>query len=164
MVKSLIKASTTLALTLTTLGVLAHAPNSNGERQAMPPEQTAWGIGADEAAVDREVVIRMDDNMRFYPDHLEVAQGETLRLVIQNDGQLLHELVLGTREELEEHAVLMAKFPGMDHDEPYMAHVDAGETQSIIWTFNRAGRFEFACLLPGHFQAGMVGGLEVTSN
>jgi len=101
--------------------------------------------------------------MRFYPDHLDVAEGETLKLVIHNDGQLLHELVLGTQEELEEHAEMMEQFPNMEHDAPYMAHVDPGQSQSIIWTFNRAGRVEFACLLPGHFQAGMKGGVQVVS-
>ncbi|WP_150306312.1 cupredoxin domain-containing protein [Pseudomonas saliphila] len=161
--KSLLIASLALVMTSATSSVLAHAPGSNGERPSMPPEQTAWGIGADEAAVDREVVIRMDDKMRFYPDHLDVAEGETLKLVIHNDGQLLHELVLGTQEELEEHAEMMEQFPNMEHDAPYMAHVDPGQSQSIIWTFNRAGRVEFACLLPGHFQAGMKGGVQVVS-
>jgi uncharacterized cupredoxin-like copper-binding protein len=161
--KSLLIASFALVIASATSGVLAHAPGDNGERPPMSPEQTAWGIGADEAAVDREVVIRMDDKMRFYPDHLEVAEGETLRLVIHNDGQLLHELVLGTRDELEEHAEMMEQFPNMEHDAPYMAHVDPGQTQNIVWTFNRAGRFEFVCLLPGHFQAGMKGGVQVVS-
>jgi uncharacterized cupredoxin-like copper-binding protein len=161
--KRLLIASLALAMSSTTSSAFAHAPGTHAERADMPPEQTAWGIGADEASVDREVVIRMDDAMRFYPHHLEVAEGETLRLVIHNEGQLLHELVLGTREELEEHAEMMEQFPNMEHDAPYMAHVDPGQSQDIIWTFNRAGRFEFACLLPGHFQAGMKGAEQVTS-
>lgn len=153
-----------LAFALASSGALGHGETQGSERSAMPPEQKAWGIGATEEQVDRELVIRMDDNMRFTPDHFEVEEGETLKLVIKNEGQLLHELVLGSAEELEEHAALMEQFPGMEHDEPYMAHVNPGETQTLIWTFNRAGRFDFACLLPGHFQAGMVGGLDVTKN
>lgn len=152
------------ALSTLSFGVLAHGEAEDSERSMMPPEQKAWGIGASEEQVDRELIIRMDDNMRFTPDHFEVAEGETLKLVIKNEGKMLHELVLGTAAELEEHAALMAKFPGMEHDEPYMAHVGAGQTQTLVWTFNRAGRFDFACLLPGHFQAGMVGGLEVSTN
>ncbi|MFT6465033.1 plastocyanin/azurin family copper-binding protein [Halopseudomonas sp.] len=152
------------ALSTLSFGVLAHGEAEDSERSMMPPEQKAWGVGASEEQVDRELIIRMDDNMRFTPDHFEVAEGETLKLVIKNEGKMLHELVLGTAAELEEHAALMAKFPGMEHDEPYMAHVGAGQTQTLIWTFNRAGRFDFACLLPGHFQAGMVGGLEVSTN
>jgi len=152
------------ALSTLSFGVLAHGDAGDSTRSAMPPEQKAWGIGATEDQVDRELVIRMNDNMRFTSDHFEVAEGETLKLIIKNEGKMLHELVLGTAAELEEHAALMAKFPGMEHDEPYMAHVAAGQTQTLIWTFNRAGRFDFACLLPGHFQAGMVGGLEVIPN
>jgi uncharacterized cupredoxin-like copper-binding protein len=74
---------------------------------------------------------------------------------------MLHELVIGTRKELEEHAALMLKFPNMEHDEPYMSHVARGATGQIVWTFNRVGEFEFACLIPGHFQAGMVGTITV---
>lgn len=164
MKKPLMAVGIALSLSMISFGALAHGQAHDSEPSMMPPEQKAWGIGADEQQVDRELVIRMSDNMRFTPDHFEVAEGETLRLIIKNEGQMLHELVLGTAEELQEHAALMAKFPGMEHDEPYMAHVDPGQTQTMTWTFNRAGRFEFACLLPGHFQAGMVGGLDVTSN
>jgi uncharacterized cupredoxin-like copper-binding protein len=72
--------------------------------------------------------------------------------------------VLGTREELDAHAALMVKFPGIEHDEPYMAHVPPGKTGEIIWTFNRAGDFDFACLIAGHYQAGMVGKVKVTAS
>ena len=73
----------------------------------------------------------------------------------------MHELVIGTRQELDEHATLMAKFPGMEHDEPYMAHVAPGKTGALVWNFNRVGEFDFACLIPGHYQAGMVGKINV---
>lgn len=122
-----------------------------------------WGIGSAPDSVDREVVVRMNDQMRFEPEHLEVEEGETLRLVVHNDGQLLHEFVLGDPDTLAEHAELMKQFPDMEHAEPYMAHVAPGESETLVWTFNRAGRFEFACLLPGHFEAGMKGTLEVSS-
>jgi uncharacterized cupredoxin-like copper-binding protein len=71
--------------------------------------------------------------------------------------------VLGTRKELDEHAALMMKFPGMEHDEPYMAHVPPARPAEIIWTFNRAGEFDFACLIAGHYQAGMVGKITVAA-
>ena len=92
-----------------------------------------------------------------------MRQGETIRLLIRNKGKMLHELVIGTRQELDEHAALMLKHPNMEHDEPYMAHVAPGKTGQIIWHFNRAGEFEFACLIAGHYQAGMVGKLIVTA-
>ena len=103
----------------------------------------------------------MTDKMRFTPDRIEVRQGETVRLVHRNGGQIMHEFVLGTKKDLDEHAELMKKFPGMEHDEPYMAHVGAGKSGEIVWNFNRPGEFDFACLIPGHYQAGMVGKVTV---
>ena len=65
--------------------------------------------------------------------------------------------MLGTPETLAEHAELMKKFPNMEHAEPYMAHVQPGETMEMIWEFSKAGEFAFGCLIPGHFDAGMKG-------
>jgi uncharacterized cupredoxin-like copper-binding protein len=129
---------------------------------AVKKEQKDWGIAGDAKAVKRTVQFTMSDAMRFTPNLLQVKQGETLRLVIKNEGKLLHEFVLGTQNELEEHAALMIKFPTMEHDEPYMAHVPAGKTEQITWTFNRAGNFDFACLMAGHYSAGMVGKVKVS--
>jgi uncharacterized cupredoxin-like copper-binding protein len=106
----------------------------------------------------------MGDNMRFTPERIEVAQGETLRLTLTNTGKVMHELVIGTQKELTEHAALMKRFPNMEHEEPYMAHVAPGKTGEIIWTFNRPGEFDFACLLPGHFEAGMMGKIVVKAS
>ena len=105
----------------------------------------------------------MSDNMRFTPDKIEVKQGETVRISLKNSGKILHEMVIGTKNELDEHAALMLKFPMMEHDEPYMAHVPPGKTGEIIWTFNKAGEFDFACLIAGHYQAGMVGKILVAA-
>lgn len=57
----------------------------------------------------------------------------------------------------------MVKFPNMEHDEPYMAHVGAGKTSEIVWNFNQAGSFDFACLIAGHYQAGMRGKITVAA-
>ena len=124
-------------------------------------EQKDWGIAGDAKAVQRTVQFSMSDTMRFTPNRLQVKHGETLRLVVKNQGKVLHEFVLGTPKELEEHAAMMIKFPEMEHDEPYMAHVPPGKTEQIIWTFNRAGEFDFACLIAGHYAAGMVGKINV---
>lgn len=155
----------TLSL-LATPALLPGAALAHGERHAEGPreivrEQKPWGIAAAPAEATRTVEIRMDDKMRFTPSHLDVREGETVRLRIANRGKLLHELVIGTREELQAHAELMKKHPGMEHDEPYMAHVNAGKRSEITWTFNRPGDFEFACLIAGHFEAGMRGTIRV---
>jgi uncharacterized cupredoxin-like copper-binding protein len=104
----------------------------------------------------------MTDDMRFSPSHFSVKKGETLRLRVVNKGLLMHEMVLGTRASLDEHAQMMLKYPGMEHAEPYMAHVAAGQTEDMVWSFNRAGDFDFACLIAGHYQAGMTGRITVT--
>jgi uncharacterized cupredoxin-like copper-binding protein len=133
-----------------------------GKPAAVVKEQKPWGIAGDAKAVRRTIEVRMTDAMRFVPDRIEVREGETVRFVIRNQGKMLHEMVIGTKQELDEHAALMLKFPGMEHDEPYMAHVAAGKTGHITWTFNRTGEFQFACLIAGHYQAGMVGTVVVT--
>jgi len=124
-------------------------------------EPTAFGIAADPAKAMRTIRVAMRDTMRFSPDSIRVKQGDVVRLVVANKGQLLHELVLGTREEQEKHADLMKKFPGMEHDEPHMVHVAPGKSGEIGWKFTRAGTFQFACLIPGHYEAGMIGQVEV---
>ena len=83
-------------------------------------EQKFWGIGGDAQSVQRTITLRMTDDMRFSPDHITVQQGETLRLRVENKGQILHEIVLGTPATLDEHAQMMIKFPTMEHDEPYI--------------------------------------------
>lgn len=124
-------------------------------------EQTDWGIAGDPRAVRRTIAVTASDAMRFTPSIIEVGEGETVKIVLRNTGKAQHELVLGTKKELDEHAALMQKFPGMEHDEPHMTHVAAGRSGSIVWTFNRPGEFDFACLVPGHYQAGMTGRIRV---
>ena len=139
----------------------AHGDAPHKKPAQIVREQKAWGIAGDARQARRTITIAMSDRMRFTPDTITVKQGETVRLVFHNQGRQLHEFVLGTRQELQDHAALMLKFPDMEHDEPYMAHVPAGKTAQIVWTFNRAGSFDFGCLIPGHFQAGMVGQVHV---
>lgn len=154
----------TLLLAGATTQSIAHGDGpKTGKAAAVAKEQKEWGIAGDAKSVTRTVTLTMDDKMRFTPDKLEFKQGETVRFVIRNKGKLLHELVIGTKKELDDHAALMLKFPTMQHDEPYMAHVAAGKRGDIIWTFNRAGEFDFACLIAGHYQAGMVGKISVAA-
>lgn len=159
--RALILAAAAAGLGLT--GRLHAHGNEHHPKKAAPlvREQKDWGIAGDAKAVSRTIEVRMGDNMRFEPDRIAVQAGETLRFRIHNTGRLMHEFVIGTPAENAKHAELMIKFPNMEHDEPYMAHVAPGKTGEIIWTFNRTGRFEFACLIAGHYQAGMVGVIVV---
>lgn len=160
-----IKASLLLLIgTAFSSATVAHeGADHDNKTGAVRKEQKAWGIAGDAKLAKRTVPVTMSDSMRFTPDTLTVRRGETVRLVFRNEGKQLHEFVLGTQKELEEHAALMVKFPNMEHDEPYMIHVPAGKTGEIVWTFNRAGVFDFACLIPGHHQAGMVGKVSVST-
>ena len=121
-----------------------------------------WGRQGDPRKAVRTIAIDMSDTMRFAPDEVRVRQGDTVRFRVRNGGKLMHEMVIGTREELERHAEHMRKHPGMHHDEPYMAHVKPGKTGELAWTFSKAGTFTYGCLMPGHWEAGMKGTIVVT--
>ena len=154
---------TTLALAalLATPLARAHGDGDHATRAApVVKEQKPWGIAGDPKRA-RTVEITMGDDMRFRPDRIEVRQGETIRFVVRNGGKVLHEMVIGTEAELAEHAALMRRFPTMEHDEPYIAHVRPAAQGEMVWNFNRPGTFEFACLVAGHFEAGMKGTIVV---
>lgn len=110
----------------------------------------------------RTVTVEMADSMRFTPADIRVKQGETVRFVVKNSGQLKHELVLGTEKELKEHYEVMKKNPEMEHSDPNMVTLAAGKSGEIVWQFTKAGKVDFACLQPGHYDAGMKGAVSVT--
>jgi uncharacterized cupredoxin-like copper-binding protein len=151
-----------LALLAMAGSTLAHdASTAHASAAPSRKEQTEWGIAGNPRDVKRTTALRMTDAMRFEPDRIEVREGDTVRLRVANRGRLLHEIVLGTPQALGAHAELMKKYPGMEHDEAYMAHVPAGRQDDVVWTFNRPGEFAYACLVPGHFEAGMFGRIVV---
>ncbi len=109
----------------------------------------------------RTVKVDMTDSMRFDPSSLAVRQGETIRFVVSNSGKLKHELVLGTEKELKEHYEAMKKNPEMEHADPNMVTLAPGKTGEVVWQFTKAGKVDFACLQPGHYDAGMKGAVNV---
>lgn len=142
---------------------MAHGDEHAAARHfdASKVEATPFGQEGDPNKVSRTIRVGMSDRMRFTPAALAVKRGETVKFVVHNDGHMLHEMVLGTSQALKEHAELMKKFPDMEHADANMAHVKPGKSGDIVWQFTRAGEFEFACLQPGHFEAGMVGRVVV---
>lgn len=124
--------------------------------------ETAIGLPGKTEEVERTVVVEMADTMRFSPENLDVKQGETVRLVVRNNGKIRHELTLGTIADLKDHAALMLKHPNMQHTDPNMVQVEPGEVKEVVWKFSKAGTVDFACLQPGHFEAGMKGLVQVT--
>jgi uncharacterized cupredoxin-like copper-binding protein len=154
------------AFAVSSMPALAHESSKHTAKTSLASktEQKDWGIAGNAKAVKRTIQVRMRDDMRFTPDRIVVRQGETVRFMVQNSGKVMHEFVIGTRQENQAHAKMMEKFPDMEHDEPYMAHVAPGKQGQIVWTFNRPGEFEFACLIAGHYTAGMVGRITVATN
>ncbi len=142
----------------------AHSPASQGakaEKRAISTEEKPWGREGDPKNVTRTIKVDMNDKMRFVPGALTIKLGETVRFEVRNSGKVMHEMVIGTQAELKAHAELMRKHPGMEHDEPYMAHAAPGKTERIVWHFTKPGEFYYACLVPGHFEAGMIGKIVV---
>jgi uncharacterized cupredoxin-like copper-binding protein len=151
------------ALTLATGGAFAHG-DEHAKKPAYDPasvEQTPFGREGDPKKATRVIRLAMSDTMRFTPAAVTVKRGETVKFIVHNGGQTLHEMVLGTPDALKAHADLMKRFPDMEHADAHMAHVKPGADGVIVWQFTGAGEFQFACLIPGHFEAGMVGKVTV---
>ena len=143
----------------------AHGEAKHDKKAAQPisSEETIFGREGDPGKVSRTVSVDMSDRMRFTPAELTIKQGETIRFRVKNSGKVMHEMVIGTMDELKKHAETMKKHPGMEHDEPFMAHVAPGKTETMVWQFTRPGEFHYGCLVPGHFEAGMIGKVKVVS-
>ncbi len=163
--------------------VLAHGDGRPKAVDYSKAEETPFGRAADPKKVELTIRVTMADTMHFYATasapreratdvrmsdaphamagDIVVKRGETVRFIVRNDGKVMHEMVIGTMKELKEHAELMKKFPDMEHDEPYMAHVAPGKQGEIVWQFTRAGEFYYACLIPGHLEAGMISKITV---
>jgi uncharacterized cupredoxin-like copper-binding protein len=156
-----------IACAAVALATIAHGHGDKARQagtqkfDASKVEDTPFGRQGDPSKATRTIRIDMADTMRFTPAGITIRRGETVKIVASNKGQVLHEMVLGTADELRKHAEMMKKFPDMEHDEPHMTHVKPGETGEIVWQFTKTGEFQFACLIPGHFEAGMVGTVTV---
>lgn len=156
----LIRMALAAAMMAQAAGAGAHgAAEHRGEKRTTPPAvvETDFGRTGNPSQVQRTITVSMADTMRFTPARLQVKRGDTVRFIVKNDGKTLHEFVLGTMPDLTAHAELMRQHPGMEHDEPYMAHVAPGRRVSLVWQFTKPGEYYYGCLIPGHFEAGMIG-------
>jgi len=152
------------ALVFSSTLALAHGDEEHAavrKYDASKVEPTDFGQEGNPRKVTKTIKVDMTDNMRFPASDVTVKRGDTVKVVVQNDGKVLHEMVLGTKQAIKEHAALMKKFPEMEHADANMAHVKPGKAGEIVWQFTKAGEFQFACLQPGHFEAGMVGKVTV---
>jgi len=144
-----------LAITAVSTGALASGNHAGGH------DESSIGKAGVAAKASRTVTVEMADNMRYTPSDIQVKKGETIRFVVKNIGKVRHELSLGTEKELLEHLEQMKKFPDMEHDEPSKITLDPGKQGEIVWQFTKAGTVNFACLMPGHYEAGMKGQVKV---
>lgn len=133
-------------------------------KHAHTHDEQAVGKPGIATATTRKVEIDMNDKMRFTPSSFNARQGETIRFVIKNSGSLKHEFILGTEKELKAHYELMKKNPEMEHSEPNMITLAGGQTGEVVWQFTKAGKIDFACLQPGHYDAGMKGKVMVAKD
>jgi uncharacterized cupredoxin-like copper-binding protein len=120
------------------------------------------------------VEITMTDGLRFEPATVSVATGETVRFQVDNPTSVEHEFVVGTAELQAQHGMTPSggghSMGGMDAsmmsgattvDSMPSIHMPAGTSGAIEVTFDETGTFEYACHLAGHYEAGMVGSVEV---
>ena len=165
LMRTTIAAGATLLFAISVGTAQAHgdAKHAPAKKRALSTQEHAWGVEGDPKKASRTINVDMADTMRFNPAELKIQQGDTVRFIVRNTGKVMHEMVIGTKEELEKHAEVMRKHPGMEHDEPYMAHVEPGKRQEITWRFTKPGTFMYGCLIPGHWEAGMKGTLVVAA-
>lgn len=148
-------------LTLLLLSLLPSLSFAGGEHTG--EKAIIIGIPGNATDVSRSIDVEMGDNMRFSPSMIKVNAGETIRFIVKNAGQLHHELVIGDIKELQAHADMMRKMPNMQHQDANMVSLGNGQTGSLIWKFDHTGNVNFACLIPGHWEAGMKGVIEVNN-
>jgi len=147
-------------------GIALADPGVSGHSHAHGHVHAAFSAGepgdASKPARVIKVVMREEGRkMLFEPNAISVRRGEQVRFVINNDGLLNHEFVLATTAENRKHAQVMKKHPHMEHDDPNAKQVSPYFTDEIVWRFTKRGEFEFACLIPGHLEAGMAGRVAV---
>ena len=147
----------TLPCVLLSLSAFAAGNHAGGH------DDEAIGRPGVASKVTRTIKVDMTDAMHFKASKIAVKQGETIRFVVKNSGKLKHEMVLGTQKELKDHAEAMKKNPEMEHADANMVTLAPGKTGEIVWQFTKAGKVDFACLQPGHYDAGMKGMVTVAA-
>lgn len=154
--------ATVAAIVVSVTVALAHGPHEHGAGTSHAT--TDYGEAGDPSQPSRVVVIEMkeaDGRMLFEPARITVRQGEQITFSLSNVGALEHEFLIGTQTEIEDHAELMKAMPEMQHDDPNAKRLAARTSGDLVWRFTKAGEFDFACLIPGHREAGMTGRIVV---
>jgi uncharacterized cupredoxin-like copper-binding protein len=149
---------------LVAFGAAAKADSGHGSHGGQGHVRFSAGVPGDPKKPARLVEVTMREGtgtMEYLPNRIEVKRNEQIRFVLKNSGELAHEFVLASAADNAKHAALMQKFPDMEHDDPNSKTLPAKAGGEIVWRFTKTGEFEFACLIPGHREAGMIGKIIV---
>ncbi|GAA2872640.1 cupredoxin family protein [Aminobacter sp. P9b] len=152
-----------LRICIAALGVLMLSAPSFAD-PGHSSEKRAYGEPGDPRKPARVVQVTMretDGKMLFLPDLVQVRKGEQIKFVLRNNGEIDHELVIGTLEENLKHGEQMRRNPDMEHEDPNAKRLAPKKTGEVLWSFSEAGEFDFSCLIPGHREAGMTGKIIV---
>jgi len=156
---TLMRAATALALSA---GLALAAPGEPGHSHK---SFAAGEPGDPKKPVARTIEVAMketdDAKMLFEPSQVEIKRGEQVKFVLKNAGQVEHEFMLDSVQNNAKHKIQMDKNPDMDHDDPNGKRLAPSGSNEIVWRFTKAGTFEFACLIPGHYESGMKGTVVV---
>jgi uncharacterized cupredoxin-like copper-binding protein len=98
----------------------------------------------------------------FYvrPQRTTFQVGQLYVFAVGNEGAAVHEFVIEPAGEVD--APLEAEVNGEER-ESEIEDISPGETAELEWTFTEPGRYQFACHLPGHYEAGMKIEVEVVA-
>lgn len=155
------------ALSVGAFALLALPAYAAGSHSGGHDDEMAIGKPGEAANVARTIEVVMSENddgaMLFSPSAIQVKAGETVRFKIVNEGETEHEFVMDSMDEIQEHKALMEKFPEMEHADANAIRLQPDNSGEIIWSFTKPGSYEFACLIPGHYESGMHGPLTVAS-
>ena len=142
----------------------------------------AIGVKGQEENIDRVIKVSMYDNY-YQPNSFKIKKNETIKFVVENKGQLVHEFNIATKEMhlkhqpemmmMVEHEILLAdkidkkKMKEMLKKNPTMAHshsnsvlLSPGEKAELIWKFSNTVDIEAACNVPGHYDVGMIAKID----
>ena len=154
-------AGTAAALALAT-GLALAAPGEPGHSHK---SFAAGEPGDPKKPVAKTIEVTMketdDAKMLFEPNQVEIKRGEQVKFVLKNAGKTDHEFMLDSIQNNAKHKIAMEKNPDMEHDDPNGKRLTPNASNEIVWRFTKPGTFEFACLIPGHYESGMHGTVVV---
>lgn len=150
-----VKASLAILLVVVLVGVVVALAGPGVDGTGMHGADAT----ADPSQSTRTISVSAIDTA-FEPASISVARGEVVTFVVTNNGRATHEFILGEAAMQEQHARMMGH-GGSPHDSANMIELAPGETKEITWRFDEADTFLYACHEPGHYDAGMVGEINV---